>query len=225
MISLKISVRQIAVVCCAKVTLLYQPAFVTSAFLLTVRMETGKSSRQNYFVLKHLLIWYCSQVESVHSFFTQRFYTFTQNSSTPFWRRRNPYLLSILCSIHPLPPPGVFISHDNRHPKWHFVLVVCVWCVCVCLLSVHCVLPLSCSVPLPPAAWHFLCFLSPAITARINTHSWQPFSPSPFYFNPPLSPCLFSPCLSLTIDTDASLSLSYIILSEVLSALSVFLAC
>lgn len=40
-------------------------------------------------------------------------------------------LLSILCSIHPLPPPGVFISYDNRHPRWHFVLGVGLVCVCV----------------------------------------------------------------------------------------------
>lgn len=83
-------------------------------------------------------------------------------------------------------------------------MAFCAWGVCVCDA---CFLSSSFS-SLPPAAWHFLCFLSPAITAWVNTYSWQPFSPSPFYFSPSLSPCLSSLCLSLTIDTDTSLLFS-----------------
>lgn len=140
MSSLKISVRQIAVVCCAKVTLLYQPAFVTSAFLLTVRMETGKSSRQNYFVLKHLLIWYCSQVESVHSFFTQRFYTFTQNSSTPFWREILTFSPSFAPSIHyPLQVCLYPMTIDTQSGILCLVRVSGV-CVCVCSQCTACFL-------------------------------------------------------------------------------------
>lgn len=96
-------------------------------------------------------------------------------------------------------------------------MAFCACCVCVFArvwcLSVRCLLPLSFSVCLPPAAWHFLCFLSPAITAGVNTYSWQPFSPSPFYFSPSLSSHLSSFCLSLTIHADASLSLSLTLLS------------
>lgn len=64
---------------------------------------------------------------------------------------------------------------------------------CVCEAS-RCTASLS--VPLPPAAWHFLCFLSPAITAVVNAYSWQPFSPSPFYFSPLLFLSLSFPPLS-----------------------------
>lgn len=84
----------------------------------------------------------------------------------------------------PFPPPGVFSHSDNRHLRQH----LCLLCVCVCA---RCLLvpgssQLQCASATSSLTFHLLSL--PAITARVNTHYWQPFSCLPFYFSPLLSP-------------------------------------